>query len=121
MAPHPLSELQGTEGVKEGLLSVGWGRGQRLNAPRSLSVQRVTFCLEPASVPWNSDVGLLMPMETGLWSPGVGPRVSYTCTRKEPAQELPGGLSSNPNLSFVSQMAFIPSSGKLIEAMFSVK
>lgn len=52
---------------------MGWGRGKRLNAPGSFSVQRVTFCLEPESVPWNFDVGLLMPMETSLQSPGVGP------------------------------------------------
>lgn len=64
---------KGAEGVKEGLLSAGWGWGKELNAPGSFSAQRSTFCLEPESVPWNSDGGPLMPMETALRSPGAGP------------------------------------------------
>lgn len=39
----------------------------------------------------------------------------------EPTQELPGGLSLNPNLPFVSQMASLPSSGKLRQAMLNGK
>lgn len=52
----------------------GLGMGEEMRTLKvSLSIQRVPFCLESASVPWNSDVGLFTPMETAPWSPGVGP------------------------------------------------